>query len=108
MFAALLLLAAISVEVAATALLPKAAGFTQPFWSTVVVAGYALSIWMLALVVRAIPVSVAYAVWAGLGTAAVALIGFLFLGESMSWLKATSLALIVLGVVGLNLVGTHA
>jgi small multidrug resistance pump len=47
-------------------------------------------------------------VWAGLGTAAVALIGFLFLGESMSWLKATSLALIVLGVVGLNLVGTHA
>jgi small multidrug resistance pump len=73
-----------------------------------VVAGYALSIWMLALVVRAIPVSVAYAVWAGLGTAAVALIGFLFLGESMSWLKATSLALIVLGVVGLNLVGTHA
>jgi small multidrug resistance pump len=107
-FAALLLLAAISVEVAATALLPKAAGFTQPFWSTVVVAGYALSIWMLALVVRAIPVSVAYAVWAGLGTAAVALIGFLFLGESMSWLKATSLALIVLGVVGLNLVGTHA
>jgi small multidrug resistance pump len=107
-FAALLLLAAISVEVAATALLPKAAGFTQPFWSTVVVAGYALSIWMLALVVRAVPVSVAYAVWAGLGTAAVALIGFLFLGESMSWLKATSLALIVLGVVGLNLVGTHA
>jgi small multidrug resistance pump len=107
-FAVLLLLAAISVEVAATALLPKAAGFTQPFWSTVVVAGYALSIWMLALVVRAIPVSVAYAVWAGLGTAAVALIGFLFLGESMSWLKATSLALIVLGVVGLNLVGTHA
>jgi small multidrug resistance pump len=107
-FAAMLLLVAISVEVAATALLPKAAGFTQPFWSAVVVVGYALSIWMLALVVRAIPVSVAYAVWAGLGTAAVALIGFLFLGEAMSWFKATSLALIVLGVVGLNLVGTHA
>ncbi|HET6166570.1 MAG TPA: multidrug efflux SMR transporter [Marmoricola sp.] len=108
MLATLLLGVAIGVEVAATALLPRAAGFTQPFWSAVVVAGYALSIWCLALVVRAIPVSVAYAVWAGVGTAAVALIGFLFLGESMSWLKATSLGLIVLGVVGLNLVGTHA
>ncbi|HEX7717627.1 MAG TPA: multidrug efflux SMR transporter [Marmoricola sp.] len=107
MFAAVLLMVAIGVEVGATAVLPRAAGFTQPLWSAVVVAGYALSIWLLAVVVRSIPVSVAYAVWAGLGTAAVAVIGFLFLGESMGWLKATSLALIVLGVVGLNLVSSH-
>jgi len=106
-FAAMLLLVAIGVEVAATALLPKAAGFTEPLWSAVVVAGYALSIWLLAVVVKAMPVSVAYAIWAGLGTAAVAVIGFVFLGESMGWIKATSLGLIVLGVVGLNLVGSH-
>jgi small multidrug resistance pump len=106
-WAPLLLLVAIGVEVAATALLPRAAGFTEPLWSVGIVGGYALSIWLLALVVRAIPVSVAYAVWAGLGTAAVAMVGFLFLGESMSWLKATSLCLIVLGVVGLNLVSAH-
>jgi small multidrug resistance pump len=105
--AAVLLTIAIGVEVAATALLPRAGGFTQPLWSAVVIAGYGLSIWLLAVVVRSIPVSVAYAVWAGLGTASVAVIGFLFLGESMGWLKATSLGLIVLGVVGLNLVGTH-
>ena len=105
--AAALLMVAIGVEVGATALLPRAAGFTQPAWSAVVAGGYALSIWLLAVVVRSIPVSIAYAVWAGLGTAAVAVIGFLFLGESMGWLKATSLALIVLGVVGLNLVGSH-
>lgn len=108
MLAALLLLVAIGVEVAATALLPKAAGFTHPWWSAAVVSGYAISIWLLAVVVRAIPVSVAYAVWAGLGTAAVAVIGYLFLGEGMGWLKATSLGLIVLGVVGLNLVGSHS
>lgn len=107
-FAAVLLLMAIAVEVAATALLPRAAGFTQPMWTTIVVAGYALSIWLLALVVRAMPVSVAYAVWAGLGTAAVAVIGFLFLDEPMGWIKSVSLGLIVLGVVGLNLVSTHA
>ena len=81
--AAVLLMTAIGVEVCATALLPKAAGFTQPLWTAVVVAGYALSIWLLAVVVRAIPVSVAYAVWAGLGTAAVAVIGFLFLGPRL-------------------------
>jgi small multidrug resistance pump len=105
--AAVLLMVAIGVEVGATAMLPKAAGFTEPLWSAVVVAGYALSIWLLAVVVKAMPVSVAYAIWAGLGTAAVAVIGFLFLDESMSWLKATSLGMIVLGVVGLNLVSTH-
>jgi small multidrug resistance pump len=105
--AAVLLVVAIGAEVAATALLPKAGGFTQPLWSGVVVLGYALSIWLLAVVVRSIPVSVAYAVWAGVGTAVVAVIGVLFLGESMSALKAASLGLIVLGVVGLNLVASH-
>jgi len=106
--AALLLMAAIGIEVAATSLLPRAAGFTDPLWTAIVVAGYISSLWMLALVVRTIPVSVAYAVWAGVGTATVAVIGFTFLGESMSWLKAASVGLIVLGVVGLNLVAAHA
>ena len=105
--AVVLLMAAIGIEVASTALLPRAAGFTNVGWSTVVVAGYAASIWMLALVVRTMPVSVAYAVWAGLGTALVAVVGYAFLGESLGWAKAFSLGLIVAGVVGLNLVGAH-
>lgn len=65
--------------------------------------GYAFSIWMLSVIVRTIPVSIAYAIWAGAGTAAVAVIGLLFLHEPMGWLKAMSLTLIVAGVVGLNL-----
>lgn len=105
--AILLLLAAIGTEVAATALLPRTAGFTDPLWSVAVVAGYSVSIWLLAVVVRTLPVSTAYAVWAGLGTAIVAVIGYWFLGEQMSLLKAASLAMIVLGVVGLNLAGAH-
>lgn len=107
MWAAVLLSVAIGVEVGATALLPHARGFTDPFWSAVVVAGYGLSIWLLAVVVRSMPVSVAYAVWAGVGTAVVAVIGVAFLGESMSWVKAGSLAMIIAGVVGLNLVAAH-
>lgn len=109
MFAAVLLAVAIGVEVAATALLPRTAGFTHLGWSALTVTGYGLSIWLLALVVRSMPVSVAYAVWAGAGTATVAAIGFLFLDEPMNLLKAASLALIVIGVVGINLAGTsHA
>lgn len=105
--AMVLLLVAIAIEVMATSSLPKADGFRNPGWTVAVVGGYILSIWMLTIVVRTLPVSVAYAIWAGLGTAAVAVVGYLFLGESMGALKAISLALIVAGVVGLNLVGAH-
>jgi small multidrug resistance pump len=107
MYAALaMLIAAISSEVAASALLPRADGFKDPLWSAVVLLGYGLSIWLLAVVVRTLAVSVAYAIWAGLGTAAVAVVGVFFLGESMSWVKGVSLLLIIAGVIGLNLVGT--
>ncbi len=105
--AILLLLAAIGIEVVSTALLPRTNGFTDPLWSVGVVAGYAASIWLLAVVVRTLPVSTAYAVWSGVGTAIVAVIGYWFLGEQMGLLKAASLAMIVVGVVGLNLAGAH-
>jgi len=105
--AILLLLTAIGIEVAATALLPRTDGFTEPLWSLGVVAGYAASIWLLAIVVRTLPVSTAYAVWSGVGTAVVAVISYLWLGEQMTLLKAASLGLIVAGVVGLNLAGAH-
>ncbi len=105
--ASMLLMAAIGIEVGATALLPRAAGFTDPGWSALVVGGYAISIWLLAVVVKTMPVSVAYAVWSGVGTALVAMVGYAFLGESLGWFKALSLALIVVGVVGLNLAGAH-
>ena len=105
--AVVLLMAAIGIEVASTALLPRAAGFTDPLWSAVVISGYGASIWLLAVVVRSMPVSVAYAVWSGVGTALVAVVGYAFLGESLGWFKALSLGLIVVGVIGLNLAGAH-
>ncbi len=105
--AAMLLSVAIVIEVISTALLPRAEGFTNPAWSALVLGGYGLSIWLLAVVVRTLPVSVAYAVWSGVGTAIVAVIAYFFLGESMTVLKAASLGLIVAGVIGLNLAGGH-
>ncbi|KAA1427780.1 DMT family transporter [Nocardioides antri] len=101
-----LLLGAIAIEVFATASLPKADGFRAPGWSAAVIVGYAASIWMLSLVVRTMSVSIAYALWAGIGTAMVAVVG-MALGESMTLAKAVSLALIVAGVIGLNLAGAH-
>ena len=63
--------------------------------------------WLLSLVVRDIPVSTAYAVWAGAGTALVAVVGVVWLGEDWNWITVTSLAMIIIGVVALNLSGAH-
>ena len=92
---------------AATSALPRTEGFRDPVWSALVIGGYAVSIWLLAIVVEHMPVSTAYAVWSGLGTAAVAVIGALWLGESWDPVKVAALAMIVLGVVVLNLQGAH-
>ena len=107
MLAAVLLVIAIAIEVVATSLLPRADGFTNPFWTAIVVLGYGSSIWLLTVIVRTMPVSVAYAVWSGAGTALVAVVGYFFLGEPLSWIKVVSLAMIVGGVVGLNAAGAH-
>jgi small multidrug resistance pump len=102
-----LLLGAIGVEVASTAALPRTHGFREPLWTALVLGGYAASIWLLAVVIRHIPVSVTYAVWSGLGTAGIALVGVLLLGERMDLVKAAALLLIIGGVLVLNLHAAH-
>jgi small multidrug resistance pump len=101
------LLAAIGIEVGATTALPRTRGFHDVPWSIVVMGGYLLSIWLLALVVRQMSVSVAYAVWSGVGTAAIAGVGVLALGEKVDAVKLLAIALIVVGVVVLNLHTAH-
>jgi small multidrug resistance pump len=105
--AVVLLAVAISTEVGATVLLPRTHGFTDPRWTMVVLAGYALAIALLAVVVKHIPVAVTYAIWSGVGTALVAVCGALWLKESLNPAQVACLALIILGVVGLNLAGAH-
>jgi small multidrug resistance pump len=102
-----LLAIAIAVEVGATVSLRYSDGFTKPLPSAIVVAGYGLSFYLLALVLRDISVSTAYAVWSGAGTAAVALIGMALLGEPATALKIGSILLIVVGVITLNLSGAQ-
>ncbi|GAA0404853.1 QacE family quaternary ammonium compound efflux SMR transporter [Acrocarpospora corrugata] len=104
----ILLACAIVTEVTATTALKLSDGFAHKGWSVLVVIGYVASFILLSRALKLqMPVGVAYAVWAGIGTAAVAGIGTLFLGESMNLAKAGGIVLIIGGVVLLNLAGSH-
>jgi small multidrug resistance pump len=102
----ILLVIAILAEVTATLSL-KAAGDGSTSALVVVIVGYVSSLLLLGVVVKYLEVSVAYAVWAGAGTALVALFGVMMLGEPATAIKIASLSLIIIGVVGLNLSGAH-
>ena len=98
---------AIAAEVAGTIALKYTDGFTRIGPSAIVVAGYGLSFWMLALVLKALPIGLTYAVWAAVGTALIAGIGIVAFDEPAGLLKMASLGLIIAGVVGLNLAHAH-
>ena|SRR6201991_4245272 len=104
---AFFLAAAISSEVIATLALKASDGFSRPLPATIVVVGYGISFWLLALVLKHFSVGTTYAIWSAVGTAAIAIIGVIAYGETANALKLASLGLIVLGVVGLNAAGTH-
>jgi multidrug transporter EmrE-like cation transporter len=104
---AIYLTAAIASEVLATLALKASDGFSRPLPTAIVVAGYALSFWLLALVLKSLSVGTTYAVWSAVGTAAIALIGVFAYGEPAGALKLASLGLIILGVIGLNAAGAH-
>ncbi len=96
---------AILAEVAGTTCMKLSQGFTRPVPSALIFVFYGLSFASLTVVLKDIEVSVAYAVWSGLGTALIATIGFAWFKEPLTAVKLASIALIILGVVGLNLSG---
>ncbi|MFI8356236.1 DMT family transporter [Streptomyces cyaneofuscatus] len=102
-----LLAAAIAAEVAGTTAMKYSEGFTRLWPSIGTAVGYLIAFTLLAQTLKTLSVGTAYAIWAGVGTAAVALIGILFLGESSSLVKIVGVGLIVIGVVVLNLGGAH-
>ena len=79
-------------------------GFTKLMPSLLTIAAMGISLWLLSLAMKSIPVGTAYAVWTGIGAVGVAVIGMIFLGESREVLRILSLLLIVAGIVGLKLV----
>ncbi|RPK66399.1 Multidrug transporter EmrE [Streptomyces sp. ADI96-02] len=102
-----LLAGAIAAEVAGTTAMKYSEGFTRLWPSLATVVGYVIAFTLLAQTLKTLSVGTAYAIWAGAGTAAVAAIGILFLGESAGAVKLAGIALIIVGVVVLNLGGAH-
>src|SRR5689334_2751184 len=99
----LLLAGAILSEVTATISLKLSDGFSKLAPSVVVVIGYLLSFYLLALALkRGMPVGVAYSVWAAAGVALIAAIGVLFLKESLTGVQYAGMAMVVLGVVAIQ------
>ncbi|MEV2217703.1 multidrug efflux SMR transporter [Streptomyces sp. NPDC050997] len=103
----LLLVGAIAAEVAATTAMKYSDGFSRLVPSLLTVLGYVVSFTLLAQTLRTVSIGTAYAIWAGVGTAAIATIGIVFLGDGMTLAKAGGIALIIVGVVVLNLDGAH-
>ena len=99
----LLLAAAIVSEVIATSALKASDGFTQLWPSIVVIAGYGLAFYFLALTLRAIPLGVAYAIWSGVGIVLISAIGWLLFGQKLDAPAIIGITLIVAGVMVLNL-----
>lgn len=98
---------AITAEVIGTSLLKYTEGFSR-LWPTVgSLAMYGMAFALLAQTLRTIPVGVAYAMWSGLGTAAIVAIGAVFLGEPLTVTKVVGVSLVIAGVVVLNLGGAH-
>lgn len=98
----ILLAIAIVSEVIATSALKASEGFTRLWPSVLVVAGYVISFYYLSLVLKAIPVGVVYAIWSGAGIALIALVAWVFFGQSLDLPAIIGLLLIVAGVVVLN------
>jgi len=79
-------------------------GFSKPMPSFLTAVAMALSIWLLSLAMKTIPVGTAYAVWTGIGAIGVAVLGMVLFGESREILRIACLFLIIAGIIGLKLV----
>jgi small multidrug resistance pump len=99
------LVLAICLEVFGTVSMKLSAGFTKLTPAVLMFVFYGLSLSSLTMALKRIDVSVAYAVWSGLGTALITAIGIIYLREPLTAIKAGAVGLIIVGVVLLNVYG---
>ena len=103
-----LLLAAIAIEVVATTALKASDGMSKLVPSVIVIVGYVVSFYMVAVILKRMDLGVVYATWSALGTAAIAIIGVVIYDDAMTIWRAAGLIMIIAGVMLLNLSGGHA
>jgi len=98
----LCLAGAIVLEIAGTTSMKLSHGFTRPLPSVLLFVFYASSFALMTVAVKRIDMSVSYAIWSGVGTATIALIGVIAFRESLSAVQVASIVLIIAGVIGLR------
>jgi small multidrug resistance pump len=98
---------AILLEVAGTTSMKLSYGFTKIVPSVLIFVFYAASFVVLTLALKKIDVSITYAIWSGVGTALITVIGIAYFREPSTILKIASIGLIIIGVIGLNLSTTQ-
>ena len=98
----LALAGAITLEIAGTVSMKLSHGFTRPLPSVLLFVFYGCSFALMTVAVKRIDVSVSYAIWSGVGTATIALIGVFWFRETLTSIQVASIALIVVGVFGLR------
>ena len=98
----LFLIGAIFCEVAGTMLLPISQNFTKIIPTVVLSVFYLSAFYLLTFVLNKLPISIVYATWSGLGIFSIALLGYIFFKQSLSWQAILGLFLIVIGVILVN------
>ncbi len=93
---------AIIAEVIGTSALKASNGFTETLPSIIVVIGYSVAFYFLSLVLKTIPVGIAYAIWSGLGIVLIAVVGLVFFGQKLDVPALIGMFLIIVGVVVMN------
>ena len=97
------LLLAIVAEVIATSALKPSEGFTKLWPSVIVIAGYSVAFYFLSLTLKYMSVGIAYAAWSGLGTVLIAVVAWLLFKQKLDLAAIIGLALIISGVLVINL-----
>ena len=82
--------------------LKKSEGFTQPLWSALTILGIVLSMFLLGVAARTLPIGTAYGVWVGIGAVGTAILGILLFDEPAGWPRVLFLALMIVSLVGLK------
>jgi len=98
----LFLFVAIFCEVAGTLLLPSTQNFTKIIPTSIAAACYLSALYCLTHVLHKIPIAIVYATWSGLGIFTIAIFGYIFFKQILSWQAILGLFLIVIGVVLVN------
>lgn len=103
----LALAVAIATEVVATSSLRASNGFTRLGPSLLVIVGYGIAFYLMTIALKHFPLGTTYAIWSGIGTAATAVVSWVFFKDHLTPLTGVGIAMVIAGIVVMNLSGAH-